>query len=238
MSRPVIAVAIPSHEMCPSTFAFDLATMLAYSTAMIGDKVEFVIRTVTGTYIHKARTQLLEQIMEEGLADYILWIDSDMRFPKDALICLLDRRVDAVGINYSTRGLPPRFVAISKMSDIDEEGNLIAGANCPTWEESEGLERVDAVGFGFFLMKTKIVEGLPTDRPPFFYEWRAEGLHIGEDVWFCRLVRENGFDIFVDHDLSKRCAHTGSFEFFLEHAQDQMLLKMQEGEEKDGSNDI
>lgn len=230
MEKPLIAIACPSHEMCPATFAFDLAAMLAYSVAAIGDSVNFVIHHVGGTYVHKARQQLIEEVIRDE-ADYCLWIDSDMRFPRDSLIMLLQHEKDMVGINYSTRGIPPRFVAIKERTKFDDGGVLVPGAVCPTWEDSTGLEEVDAVGFGLVLMRMDILNDMPDDEPLFFYEWSTDTgkLHVGEDVWFCAKVVEAGHKIFVDHDLSHRCAHTGAIEYKLEHAQD--YAKYQEEEE-------
>jgi len=235
-TRPVIAVAIPTHEMCPSTFAFDFAKLMAFSTLILGDKVRFVIHYVSGTYIHKARQQLIEEAQRDG-ADYLLWLDSDMRFPKDALIQLLNREKDLIGINYSTRNVPPRFVAIKQRTKFADGGVLVPGEVCPTWEDSAGVEEVDAIGFGLVLMRMSIIDKMPRDKPFFFYEWSPETgqLHVGEDVWFCAMAKDAGHQIFIDHDLSHQCAHTGSLEYKLEHAQD--FTKHQQ-EEDDGADQL
>lgn len=232
-----IAIGVPSHDHCPSTFAFDLARMIGYSVSTIGDKFDFGLYHVQGTYVHKARQQLITDALEDG-AHYLLWIDSDMRFPKDALIKLLARDVPAVGINYCTRGIPPKFVAIKKMTQFSEDGKLIPGVGCMTHEDSTGLEEVDALGFGFFLMKMVVLRDFPEDQPWFFFEWsdKTGKLHVGEDVWFCRMLREKGWKIYIDHDLSKECAHTGSFEFKLEHAQDYLAMQALDRQEREKAN--
>ena len=45
-----------------------------------------------------------------------------------------------------------------------------------------------------------------------------DGGLVGEDVYFCKLARERGFDVFVDHDLSKDCGHVGMLEYKTDHA--------------------
>ena len=162
--------------------------------------------------------ELITAALDAG-CHYMLWLDADMRFPKDALVRLLAHNEPLVGINYSIRGVPPRFVAIKKQTILEEDGTLIPGKVLETNEDSVGLEKVDAVGFGLVLMKAVVTQGLPTDRPWFFYDWSKETglLHVGEDVWFCKMVRVNGYDILVDHDLSKECAHTGQIEYKLDH---------------------
>jgi len=67
-------------------------------------------------------------------------------------------------------------------------------------------------------MKCAIIPTLPIDKPRFFFETNDAGdIHVGEDVWFCRLVRAAGWEIHVDHDLSRECTHIGQFEYRLNH---------------------
>jgi hypothetical protein len=213
-----ITIGIPSHAMCPIEFAFDLANLVGYSKGVLGEMFDFSVMHIGGTYIHKARQELMASMLEAG-CHYMLWLDSDMRFPKDSLVKLLARDLPMVGINYSTRGIPPRFVAIKKMTHFNDDGELQPGKVCETNEDSTGVEKVDAVGFGMVLIKAVVTQGMPADEPWFFYEWREETgkLHVGEDVWFCKLVRANGYDVHVDHDLSKECAHIGVMEYKLDH---------------------
>lgn len=224
-----VVVNIPTMAFVPWEFAFDLANMLAYTTAGVGDKVALFTNVVPGTYVHRAREQLLDRSHELG-SHYMLWLDSDMRFPKDLLIRLMQHDKHMVGINYSTRGIPPRFVAIKKIArDHDGAGELIE-----TNEDSTGLEQAEAIGFGAVLMKSVITEKL--EFPRFFFENYDEGAgHVGEDVWFCRKVREQGWEIFVDHDLSKECAHVGQMEYRVQHAEAHLVS---ETEGSDGNIDL
>ena len=206
-----ITLAIPSHDAVPFGFAYDLAALCAYTAAKVPEDVEFGINAVTGTYVHKARQELAEACLEQK-ADWVLWLDSDMRFPRDMLFRLLSHQKPLVGINYSTRGIPSRFVAIKKVA--------IKGERLRTEDDSTGLEEVEGIGFGAVLMSTAVLKALPDplEVPWFKNDYMGEGHWMGEDVWFCKLAREAGFSVFVDHDLSKRCAHIGSFEFRTEHA--------------------
>ena len=58
-----------------------------------------------GTYLPQQRMTLVKEAFQSG-STHILWIDSDMRFPKDALIRLLDRDLPIVGANYPMRRTP------------------------------------------------------------------------------------------------------------------------------------
>jgi hypothetical protein len=210
---PKIAIALPTHDRVPATFMYHLASLCAYTVAALPEHVSFGINMVAGTYIHKARQDLADEILAQG-ATHVLWLDTDMTFPRESLVHLLQRNVDMVGINYATRTVPSQHVAIKTVGAGPEGAKLVTDVN------SEGLEKVEAVGFGMVLMKTRIFNKLPdpVQDPWFWYEWIPERkAHMGEDVYFCRVVRDAGFDIYVDHDLSKLCGHTGDFEYKVQH---------------------
>jgi len=120
---------------------------------------------------------------------------------------------DVVGINYCTRGLPPRFVAIREIG--------VPGSNLLTSEDSTGLERTDAMGFGFLMMKTSALAKIPKDgKPWFWFDWLEDRrAMIGEDVYFFQLLKDEGVECFVDHDLSKECRHIGGFEYGPQHVE-------------------
>lgn len=212
-----LVVNVPTHDMIPYSFAFDFANMIGYTVAMLGDELDIVTNVVPGTYIHKARQQLIDGALEMG-CNWILWLDSDMRFPKDALVRLMMHNEDIVGVNYSTRQIPPRYVAIKQVAMEDPNRK---GALCPTREDSTGLEEVGAIGFGVVLMKAAFLKNMPPRDDGMWFWFKQDeksGAHIGEDVYFCVEARKAGAKVYVDHDLSKEIAHIGQMEYRLEHA--------------------
>lgn len=209
-----ICLAIPSHDTVPFLFAYDLAGLCAFTAAIMPDDMDFGIHGISGTYVHQARHDLMGAAYAKE-ADYVLWIDSDMRFPRDALVRLLKHNLPVVGINYATRGVPSGFVAIKSVGIGD------AGVRCETREDSTGLEEVEGIGFGLVLVKMSALANMPNpkDVPWFQNKYMGGGHWMGEDIHFCQLLRESGERIFVDHDLSKSCAHIGQFEYLISHAQ-------------------
>lgn len=209
---PKIAIAIPTHDMVPALFMYDVAALAAYTVAAMPEDVPFGITMVSGTYVHAARQELADLALADG-ATHVLWLDSDMRFPRDSLVRLLKHNKPIVGINYAKRGVPSDFVAIKEVGMPGEK--LITG------EDSTGLEEVEALGFGCVLMKTEVLRYLPDPKitPWFQNEHLGDGRWMGEDVFFCRLLREARVSLLVDHDLSKACAHIGQFEYRCEHAE-------------------
>lgn len=204
-----IGVAVPSHDFVCASFNRDAMNLCAYTAAATPDTWAFCTLHVPGTYIHDARNRLMAMAKEQEL-DAVLWLDSDMRFPMDAMVRLLKHNLPVVGINYSKRAIGEGYTALGE----------IAGDYCYTTAESAGLEQVGALGFGCILIRSHALKDLPDpiEEPWFQNKYLGNGKWMGEDVHFCALLQRIGVPVFVDHDLSKECAHSGLFDYKPEHA--------------------
>lgn len=181
-----LAIAVPALDTGPTAFAFALARMYAEARASL----PMVTLAEGAGFVHQARENLLHEVIELWGATHVLWLDTDMTFPPDTALRLLQHDVDVVAANYETRRPPIRPTA-------RRDGH------CVYSNEATGLEAVDHVGMGAFLMKSSVVVGLP--RPRFWYSTPTET----EDVYFCRLLRAAGRTIYIDHDLSQEVGHVG-----------------------------
>ena len=205
MSRSV-AILVPARDTVMTSFAYDMARAMSYHTATTDDRV--LLYTSHGTLIASQRMELAQQALAEK-ADYLLWLDSDMRFPKETIGHLILRDKPIVAANYSTRRMPVKPVAMR-----DAAGKIDRVFTAPG---SEGLEAVDYVGMGVMMVKREVFEKL--DAPWFAIPYSTVGNHyIGEDVYFCRKAKEAGFEVLVDHDLSQHVKHIGTFEYSHEGA--------------------
>lgn len=208
MRPPNIAICIPAHDQSPTLFSYDLARLMLRLGAgpVANEKLGGVaLYVLTGTYVHTARQELAEAALDNG-ADYILWLDSDMRFPADALERLLMHGQDIVGANYSNRGMPASFTAVAT-----------DGQKMLTRPESTGLEEANGLGFGCLLTSAQVFARI--EKPWFWFEYIPEiGGQVGEDMLFARKAREAGVKAFVDHDLSQEIGHIGTIEYLAGHA--------------------
>lgn len=79
-------------------------------------------------------------------------------------------------------------------------------------KESKGLEKVTHCGFGLALIEMTVVYAIYDkfgSQYPFF-KMPSRGYKFGgEDVHFCHSAIQAGFDVYVDHDLSKYVGHLG-----------------------------
>lgn len=203
-----IAISVPTRDILHAEFAFDLAILAAYC---VGKGHDIKLNHCTGTIIPELRTALVIAAIEQG-ADWIFWLDSDMRFPKDALEKLLAHDKPIVGTNYVTREIPPSPTA----RNIKDDKEDMYIENVYTKPESTGLEKVDYMGFGCAVIKTDVFKeiGLPYFNIGFS---TLNNKFIGEDVFFCLKAAGKNFPVLIDHDLSKEIKHIGNFEYRHEH---------------------
>lgn len=218
MNRSV-AILVPARDTVMTSFAYDLARAMSFHTATTDDRV--LLYTSHGTLIASQRMELARQALEEK-ADYLLWLDSDMRFPRETIGHLMLRDKPIVAANYATRRMPVKPVAM-----MDNNGEIGRVYTAP---DSEGLQPVDYIGMGVMMVKREVFEKV--EAPWFAIPYSTIGNHyIGEDVFFCRKAREAGYEVLVDHDLSHQVKHIGTFEYSHEGA---WAMK----EQVDGSNII
>ena len=191
---PHVAVAIPCGTMVHADFAVSLGSMMH----RLG---EMPMSIVVGksSIVADARNMGLDYAKKYN-ADYILFIDSDMTFPSDALLKLLVRDVDIIGATYSRRTAPYQFLGdILPEQPADAPKGLLEMARIPT---------------GFLLVKATVFERLK--RPYFRFRVDEEaGVNIGEDYEFSDRVRSLGFRIWCDPYLSKELGHIGEQAFKL-----------------------
>jgi hypothetical protein len=197
-------IAIPSGDTWHAAFGVSLAGAISkFMTYKVAEDV-----TQQSLEIHNIRSSLLMTSREEIIQDayrkqctHILMLDSDMQFPNDTIHRLFKCNRDFVGANYARKCIPSTPTSANLMDEV-----------CYTDSHMECLEEVGHIGLGICLLRMDALKGL---EPPFFkVEWHEEmQTYIGEDVYFCRKLREHGIPIYVDHALSQYVGHIGSFRY-------------------------
>ncbi len=200
-----VAICIPSRGEMEIGTAFDLAVMCAYDAR--NRSGHQAVYTVAGTLIFDQREKLAAEALKEG-ADYILWIDADMRFPKNTIEILLAHDKPIVGVNATTRTSPVRPTAKNLEIDFEKKENhwipIVS-------KDKTHLECVTAIGCGVMMVKREVFENTP--RPWFWFEKIPGDKLLGEDVYFCIKAKDAGFDTYLDHHLSNAIGHVGSYTY-------------------------
>lgn len=204
-----LSICVPARDSVDTSFAHCLSLLTArfYGNAPAGTVMNVNFRN--GTLIADQRCKLVEMSLAQD-ADYVLFLDSDMTFPADLVERLMAHDKDIVACNYATRRLPVKSVAFKSLDNLEHLYSF----------DKTGLEECDAVGMGAMLVKTEVFKKL---RYPWFqihYMPNAR-LWMGEDMYFCKLAQANGYQIWIDHDLSKKIGHSGVFVYLNDHTTDE-----------------
>lgn len=210
--------------------AWSVARAMAYfmSLPYAGEKsIDWEI--VKGSILPEVRTRLVSQAVARG-ATHILWWDADIKAPKDAVTQLYNHGLPVVGANYPTKEM------ISRPTAYADNDSYVG----PLWTtaKDEGVVEVAHMGMGLMLCDVRVFDMI--DLPFFNFEPLAPDFvkHVGEDVYFCRKLREKGMSLFVDHKLSQQVAHIGDFEYtnwFAETAEQTKQKLYRDGDTTEGS---
>lgn len=189
-----IAICVPVRDHVTAVFAHSLA-MLMKKCGETGQRTS--LHMVMGSEVAMQRQQLVDEALETSCT-HLLWIDSDMKFPTDTILKLLSAKKDIVAGNYCTRVSPHRPVAFKSAKNLDARSFT-----------GNGLEKVYAVGSGLMLVKREVYENM--SRPHYSVTWKDDYTNlVGEDVFFCDKAASYGYEVYIDHDISKQLAHIGT----------------------------
>jgi len=159
---------------------------------------------ISGKYVRTAYLDVnRDTIAAEALkqkTDFVLMVDTDMDYPDTTLDTLVSRDKDVVGVAYYT----PRWNPEEKKSEevwpqiYDYNIKAKLWSQWPMIKETEPF-RVDAVGTGIMLIKTKVFKKLKKPWFPFFRtEYKGDPKVMGEDLGFCLKCLANGIEVWVD----------------------------------------
>jgi hypothetical protein len=185
---PKVAICFASGDTVHADFALALAGLCNTTPP-----IETPIVNNKSSIVAIARNNGVERARELG-ADLLLFLDSDMVFPRTTLHRLLAHRKDIVGATYVKR-VPPYEIlgAAAHPESIADEVGLVEMRHIPT---------------GCLLIDMKVFDAL--SRPYFRYLTdEGDGTIAGEDYVFCDRARSAGFRVWCDSSLSLEVGHIG-----------------------------
>jgi hypothetical protein len=194
-----IAICLPSPDLVYTHTVCDLAELVAVN---LHHFKRIIVINVKSDEIETARN-ISTMVAQSEKATKILFVDSDMRFPKTALLRLLKRKKDIIGINAAKRAEP---------------GNPIFRKNLfgRAFNYKKGdTEQVGFIGMGFTLIDMKVFDKV--QKPWFYANYKIDSdFWRGEDYAFCWEAKQKGYSIWCDVGLSKEIGHIGAKTFYLE----------------------
>lgn len=193
MKQIKLAIGIPNTGVIKASTVFCLIRMIKALPC------DYSVIFQQGCIVHQNRENIVKEAIKQKCT-HLLFIDSDMFFEADAVMTLLGRDKDIVGVNSHLRKFP-----ITSTIQMPEEKKLTLKEDHP-----DGFLTVDAVTTAFLLIKLDVFKKL--SHPWFFWEVDKEGNTVlGEDYWFCRAAKEVGYDVWVD--LSVKMGHVGDYTY-------------------------
>lgn len=201
----IVTIGLPSQEMIWTFTAIDLSVLRTYSER---NGIICPVINQQRARIEVARNEIVKAAAEINMpdgtkrkSDYILWIDSDMRFPYDTILRLQAHGKEIVGCNAMKRNESFQL-AIPK----DHMGRRLT----PAEFKKGGLRQMGFIGHAVTLVKYEVYEKI---KPPWYYAIYKDLIYKGEDDNFCQEAKEAGFRIWADMDLSREIEHIGQYRY-------------------------
>lgn len=193
-------IAIPCMDMIHTGFARSLLSM---------DKPgEVVCVLVQNTLIYNARNLIAQKAIEEGF-DRVLWLDSDMVIPEDAMTILsddMDKGMDFVSGLYFKRK-PPYTPVIYNDVDwkVNDDGTVEVKAVPFEDYLKNQIFLIDGSGFGCCMTSISLLKDMVEKfGAPF-----TPLMGMGEDLAFCWRMGKAGYNLFCDSRV--KCGHIGQY---------------------------
>lgn len=199
MKPTLICVSVPSMGDVKIQMLHSLVKAMFYTSNSL--ECGLSLYTPVGVLIDYNRNKSVNEALRLG-ASHLLFVDSDMAFPQDAVVTLASREKDIIGVPYNYK-IPNKAWTTIKI--MGEDGTFVQTDKIPT-----ELFKAGAVGTGFMLIKTEIFKTIP--KPWFFYKYIEEDDYTaGTDIYFCEKAREYGYDIWCDPTIPMK--HIGDYAY-------------------------
>ena len=206
-----LAICIPSNGEWKADFGYCLSQLCVYCASTLffeGETREVLFIDKRTSNLPRSRQECLEDALMQDCT-HALFLDTDQIFPMDAAHRLLKWKKSIVACNVPLKVMPS-FPTARARSD-SPFGSPIFSPN-----SSVGLEKVWRVGAGVMMIDLAILEKI--EKP--WFEIRYSDKHaqfVGEDWYFVKKVEDAGFDVFIDHELSRQIGHVGQFQYTHAH---------------------
>ena len=214
-TKPTIYIAMPCYD---SVKINTMLSVIKLVQQLSKSGIKVGINTMKSPLIHQARNYLTSVFLTTEY-QYLLFIDSDVEFEPESVLRMLVAKKDIVCTPYRTKSEQlDKHVYTVEFKDPKTipflPGGLVEIEAGPT-----GLMRIDRKVFERIIknypdlkIKNKATPAAGKDHE-FYYNFFdfgfKDGYAIGEDVSFCKLARDNDFQIYANTESTTR--HHGSY---------------------------
>lgn len=211
---PHVLICTPCHS---GKVDLNYHIAMTYATNYLLKRgINFTLDFNIGMNIDWARSQMATRFLENPEYTHLLFIDDDMAFAADLPYRLMCENLDVVAVPYRRKQRAIKF-------------NIRHGVRVETIPGRPHIVGVDSIATGMMLIQKHVIEKLAPVVPEFLYTDRGDkgrlffrhqlvedemvgGVsYMGEDYYFCKIVRENGMRVwaYVDEEI----AHIGTYAY-------------------------
>lgn len=199
-----ILIAVPCMDMMHTGFVRSFLNIKKPLDAVVSSAF------LQATLIYESRNVIAQNAINEGF-DRVLWLDSDMIIPPDALMKLsqhLDNGYDMVSGLYFGRKYPCNPIILDKADwECLPDGNVTVDSTSYVDYPKDNFFEIAGCGFGCVMTTVDLLrEMVDKYGAPF-----TPLMGMGEDVAFCWRVRKAGHTIYCDSRI--KCGHIGQVVF-------------------------
>lgn len=186
MEKPKVLIGMPTmHTLPVETMQSLIALIKTYKNCDCA--------TCDGSLVYESRDKLAQAAINGGY-DYLMFIDSDMTFPPDALDKLISTKKDIVSglcFTKSEKALPCAFSKIVRGNRFKDASRTEIGR----WVTTDKNDCTEIAGCGgaFLLINTKVLVKIGKRCR----EWFRPEWHLGEDLAFCERAKKCGYKIWL-----------------------------------------
>lgn len=205
LSKYKILIAIPCMGSVCADFFGSVVTLANNGNASMAIE--------SGSLVYNARNRLVARALDsEPAADYIFFLDSDMVFPRTAMLQLLQDAVEndldcVTGLCFR-RTMPTKPTIGKSLVWEQKDTEIISEAEDYLDYPKDQLFSVACCGMACTLIKTSaILDVINMRRMSPFQPLPA----LGEDYSFCFFLNKLGKKIYCDSRV--KCGHVGTFIF-------------------------
>lgn len=160
---------------------------------------------VANSLVYDARNELVNQAIIND-AQYLLFVDSDMKFERESLQSMLDRCVDiCTGLYVERSGTKHRPTVYSNIDVRTNEHNAIK----EHITEIKPFFEIKGCGMGYCLIRTEVFKNVIKYYGDCFQPIGG----LGEDLSFCWRATNLGYKIYCDSTFE--LGHIGDYIFTL-----------------------
>lgn len=192
-----LMIAIPCGELGYSRFWQGLTTLHGYGWHLW----KGLHLSQSGQFIAQNRRTLVCEALKNPNWDRLLFLDSDHDYPADMLWRHSHYTQPVVSGVYTQRRVDQPLPVLYNWNEGRNSMSRPPLADVYEMVVNPRPYKVDVVPLGCTSIRRDVLERWPDDVPMFASRMLENDEIMGEDTWFCRVVQDQGHDIFIDTSL-------------------------------------